>query len=472
MNDDFSMNEQNTTEQPSAPEAPQQSVAPEQPSQYSAPAQSAPPREQQTYYSAPQQPEPPKKKKGKTGRIVALILVFAILGGIGGSILTLRYQHLFTQKPEAAKEEPAEQTFEEVALPKIKTVKGDKSLTPADVYAQNVDSVVGIVTETTTTNIFGQISSAVCGGSGFIYTEDGYIVTNAHVVEGAKSVKVTLHNGDEYEAKIIGSYAANDVALLKIEAPGLQAVTIGKSAELVVGEQVAAIGNPLFELTYSLTVGYVSALSRSTNIDGTPMNVLQTDVAINSGNSGGPLFDMNGNVVGITNAKRTGQSSSGALIEGISFSIPIDDVVDILRDLATNGRVTGLPYLGVVFKNIDSSVAEIYKLPVGPYITEVVEGSAAEKAGLQVGDIVLQFDDTEVSSRNDAVLTLQRYRAGDTVTLTVYRDGQKIQVNVVLDERPQEEEDNSQQAQQPQQVQPGNNNYPDFGFPFNFFFGN
>ena len=326
--------------------------------------------------SAPQQA--PKKKKKKVGRIIALILVFAILGAVGGGYLTHLYYDRYKPAPVIEKEEPAQPAFQEVPITKIKRAVGDKSLTPADVYAQNVDSVVGITTETTRTNIFGQISAAVCGGSGFIFTEDGYIVTNAHVVEGARSVQVSLHNGDVYDAKIIGSYAANDVALLKIEATGLNAVTIGKSSDLVVGEQVAAIGNPLFELTYSMTVGYVSALSRSLNIDGTPMNVMQTDVAINSGNSGGPLFDMNGNVVGITNAKRSGQSSSGASIEGISFSIPIDDVVDVLRDLAENGHVTGLPYLGVVFKDLDSQIADVYKLPVGPYITEIISGEAAE----------------------------------------------------------------------------------------------
>jgi len=448
MNEEFNMYEQTSAEQESAPEQ-----------QYTAPEQNAP-------------QEKTKKKKKKVGGIIALVLVFAILGGVGGSYLTLQFQHLFDRTP--VQDEPAAPVFEEVEMPKFKTVVGDKSLTPADVYAQNVDSVVGIVMETTQTNIFGQVSSAVCGGTGFVFTEDGYIVTNAHVVEGAENVKVTMHNGDKYDAKVIGTHAANDIALLKVEATGLQAVTIGKSSDLVVGEQVVAIGNPLLELTYSLTVGYVSSLSRSTNIDGTPMNVMQTDLAINSGNSGGPLFDMNGNVVGITNAKRTGQSSSGALIEGISFSIPIDDVLDMLRDIAQNGRVTGLPYLGVVFRDLDSSIAEVYKLPVGPYITEIVEDGAADKAGMKTGDIVLKFDDTEVTTLNDAMLALQKYRAGNKLTLTVYRDGQKIQVDVVLDERPQEEElaeQQPQQVQQQPQMQPGGS-YPGFGFPFNYFFGN
>ena len=444
------------------------------------PQQSAQPAQEpeRTQYEAPrytpQEQAAPKKKKKKVCGIIALILVFAILGGVGGSYLTKLYFGRFRPETTVGDEGPAEPVFEEVAMPKLKTVVGDKSLTPADVYEQNVDSVVGIVTEMTTTNIFGQISSAVCGGSGFIFTEDGYIVTNAHVVEGAKSVRVTLHNGDEYDAKIVGSYSANDVALLKIEASGLHAVTIGKSSDLVVGEQVAAIGNPLFELTYSMTVGYVSSLSRALNIDGTPMNVLQTDVAINSGNSGGPLFDMNGNVIGITNAKRSGQTSSGASIEGISFSIPIDDVVDILRELAVNGRVTGLPYLGVEFRNLDSSIASVYKLPVGPYVTEIIPGEAAEKAGLQVGDIVLKFNDTKVATRSDAVLALQKFRAGDTVTLTVYRSGTETTLDVVLGERPPEvEQEQTTEQLSPQQLpQQNNGQTPNFGFPFNFFFGN
>ncbi|MDO4845532.1 MAG: trypsin-like peptidase domain-containing protein [Oscillospiraceae bacterium] len=458
------MNEEFEKQDPMTEQDPQQSAQPAQEpdhTQYEAPRYT------------PQEQTATKKKKKKVGGVIALILVFAILGGLGGSYLTKLYFDRFRPEAAVGDEGPAEPVFEEVAMPKIKTVVGDKSLTPADVYEQNVDSVVGIVTEMTTTNIFGQISSAVCGGSGFIFTEDGYIVTNAHVVGGAKSVRVTLHNGDEYDAKIVGTYSANDVALLKIEASGLHAVTIGKSSDLVVGEQVAAIGNPLFELTYSMTVGYVSSLSRSLNIDGTPMNVLQTDVAINSGNSGGPLFDMNGNVIGITNAKRSGQTSSGASIEGISFSIPIDDVVDILRELAVNGRVNGLPYLGVEFRNLDSSIASVYKLPVGPYVTEIIPGEAAEKAGMQVGDIVLKFNDTEVATRSDVVLALQKFRAGDTVTLTVYRSGTEITLDVVLGERPPEDEQEQTTEQLPPQQLPQQNNgqTPDFGFPFNFFFG-
>lgn len=184
----------------------------------------------------------------------------------------------------------------------------------------NVNATVGIATQITT-NVWGQVASASASGSGFILTSDGYVVTNNHVVEGATSVTVKLYNGDEYDAEVIGTDEMNDVALLKIDATGLQAVTIGDSDQIEVGEEVIAIGNPLGELTFTMTAGVVSALDREINTDGKPINMLQTDVAINSGNSGGALFDMNGNVVGITSAKYSGSTSSGASIEGISFAI-------------------------------------------------------------------------------------------------------------------------------------------------------
>lgn len=200
----------------------------------------------------------------------------------------------------------------------VDTVSNPGALTPAQVYAQNVQSVVAITNQGVKNGTFGQ-ESFTGTGSGFILTADGYVLTNHHVIDGAQTITVTLYDGTEYTARLVGSDSISDVALLKIEAENLPAVTIGDSDGLDVGDQVAAIGNPLGELTSTQTVGYVSAKDRSVNTDGTILNMLQTDAAINSGNSGGPLFNMNGEVVGITTAKYSGSTSSGASIEGIGL---------------------------------------------------------------------------------------------------------------------------------------------------------
>lgn len=414
------------------------------------------------------------KRKKRTWLTVTAIALGALLVGCAvGAGFTgfLTYSRL-------QKEDTPQYQMESVPLPeKLQTVEGDKSLTPADVYAANVGAVVGISTESTPmTNIFGQVSATTSAGSGFVLTEDGYIVTNYHVVENANTIKVTLYSGESYAAQYIGGYADNDVALLKIEAEGLQYVTVGKSEDLVVGEQIVAIGNPLGELTYTMTVGYVSAMDREINASGKPINMLQTDVAINSGNSGGPVFDMNGNVIAIASAKYSGQTSSGTYIEGLSFAIPIDDVLDILYDLGTYGYVTGRPYLGITLQDLDSATAKTYGLPVGPIINSVESGSCAEKAGLRQGDIILALNGEETESYEELVSELRDYRAGDTVTITVFRGGQRQDFQVTLDEK------NTQptSAVQPQQAAPEQDtpafSYDDdvfpfsFGFPFDFFF--
>ena len=353
----------------------------------------------------------PKKKNGVGGRMVALLVAVALVASIGGSALTTVINNISRKNEEAnakAKEtmsaqtvEPAQDdsqdtatenssySLEKSALPKsLSSNDTGKSLTPKEVYAMNVNATVGIATQITT-NVWGQVASASASGSGFILTSDGYVVTNNHVVEGATSVTVKLYNGDEYDAEVIGTDEMNDVALLKIDATGLQAVTIGDSDQIEVGEEVIAIGNPLGELTFTMTAGVVSALDREINTDGKPINMLQTDVAINSGNSGGALFDMNGNVIGITSAKYSGSTSSGASIEGISFAIPINDALRVVYDLQQYGHVTGRAYLGVTVKDLDSTTAATYGLPTGPMIQSVEAGGCAEKAGLQQGDIII-----------------------------------------------------------------------------------
>lgn len=310
-------------------------------------------------------------------------------------------------------------------------------LTPAQVYAQSVQSVVAINCITVTNN-FGQSVQGASSGSGFILTADGYIVTNHHVVEGATSLTVTCSDGTDYKAQYIGGDASNDIALLKVDATGLQPVVIGRSDALIVGDQVAAIGNPLGELASTLTVGFVSAKDRVISTDGTQINMMQTDAAINPGNSGGPLFNMKGEVVGITTAKYSGTTNSGATIEGIGFAIPIDDVIGMLEDLKDFGYITGA-FLGVTVSNMDADDAERYGLPLGALVHEVAAGSCAEKAGVQSQDILVGLGGHKIQNLNDLTRALRKFKAGDTVIITVYRhtEGGERQYSLTLDAKPQ-----------------------------------
>jgi serine protease Do len=226
-----------------------------------------------------------------------------------------------------------------------------EGLTPGQVYAQNKKSVVAISCSAKV-NQYGQIGTVTSSGSGFVLTEDGYVITNYHVIEGAEIVNVITYDGTEYRAMVKGYDANNDLAVLKVDVEGLPAAKIGSSNDLIIGDMVVAIGNPLGELTSTQTVGYISGKDRDVSTDGTLINMLQTDAAINPGNSGGPLFNMKGEVIGITTAKYSGTTSSGATIEGIGFAIPIDDVTKMIADIMAYGYVTGA-YLGVSVADID-----------------------------------------------------------------------------------------------------------------------
>lgn len=312
--------------------------------------------------------------------------------------------------------------------------------------------------------------SGTSAGSGFVLTKDGYIITNHHVIENATSVKVSTYDGTEYDAQIIGSDSTNDVAVLKVDAEDLSAVTIGSSDDLVVGDQVVAIGNPLGELTSTLTVGYVSAKDRDVTTEGTILNMIQTDAAINSGNSGGPLFNMKGEVVGITTAKYSGSSSSGASIEGIGFAIPIDDVMPLVDDLINYGYVNSA-YLGVMVSNMDEETAAYYNLPIGVYVQEVTPGYAAEKAGVQAKDIIVALGDCNVSNTSDLTRLLRNYKAGDKTTLTVYRSGAKVVLDITLDEKPQTTAEENTQTPSTENM-PEEGNFEDWYNYFAPFFGN
>lgn len=310
------------------------------------------------------------------------------------------------------------------------------AMTPSQLYQANVDSVVAISSTIQTTSFYGT-STGSASGSGFILREDGYVVTNYHVVEDATAVNVILHDGAEYPAEVVGHDATNDLAVLKIDATGLSAAAMGKSADLIIGDMVVAIGNPLGELTATQTVGYVSGINREVATDSSIISMIQTDAAINPGNSGGPLFNMRGEVIGITTAKYSGTTNSGASIEGIGFAIPIDDVMPIVSDLIEYGYVTGA-YMGVSVMDTDADSAAMFGLPTGAYIMEIVDGASADRAGLQVKDIIIDLGGATISKVTDLTRALRNFKAGDTTTVTVIRSGKELTLDITLDEKPQE----------------------------------
>ncbi len=391
---------------------------------------------------------PPKAKRHKkTGKqILAVALVVALLIGACG-VTALAISDFY--------EDSIEEVYKEIARLKqqIKdnsytgngnSVSGTPNtspdgLTPAQVYAKNVDSVVTISCKIVQNN-YGQIVQGTSAGSGFIISQDGYIVTNHHVIDDAASVTVNTYSGDQYTAKLIGSDEDNDVALLKVEASDLPVVTLGSSDDLIVGDQVVAIGNALGELTATLTVGYISGKDRTVTTDGTVINMLQTDAAINSGNSGGPLFNMKGEVIGITSAKYSGTSGSGASIEGICFAIPVDDAREIIEELQEKGYVSAA-YMNVMVS--DSSDG------IGAKIESVNQGGAAEKAGIQAGDYILALDEYEVTSVATLTKALREFDPGDTATVSVLRGRRVLSLHITFDEKPTETEQSS--AGDPQQ---------------------
>ncbi len=400
-----------------------------------------------------------------TGRLVALALVCALLGGVAGGA-AVRYI------PALASRTTLYEGSHAPTVVSISNVTTEQPLTLPQIYASNLNSTVGITTELVTTNYWGQQVKGAAAGSGFVISQDGYILTNYHVIEGATAIQVAFADGRTYDATLVGGESPNDIAVLKIEAEDLTPVVLGDSDNLVVGEQVCAIGNPLGELTYTLTAGYVSARDRSiTMSDGTVMNMLQTDTAINSGNSGGPLFNLYGQVIGITTAKYSGTSGSSATIEGIGFAIPINDVRDMVKDIMEKGYVTGKPNVGILMNDV-SSEAQRYGIPAGAYIEAILDGSCAQTAGLKAGDIITAVDDTVVTTSSQLSSAVKNYKAGDTVTFTVFREGESHTLSVTLDESTtqrsqamdalQQKYFQSRQQAQQQQQQSG-------GWPFSFF---
>ena len=393
----------------------------------------------------PQAAPAPKKQtsgSGKTGKaILCAVLACVLLVGCCtatafavNSSWNARYSDL--QKQYDQKLADLESKFSSGANTVVisGTAPQGEGYTPAQVYAMSVDGVV-IINAKVTYVQNGKSSTGMSTGTGFIISEDGYVVTNYHVVQGGTSITVGTNDGMEHPAELIGYDDVNDVALLKVRATGLRALPIGDSDKLIVGDQVAAIGNPLGELTSTLTVGYISAKERDVNTDGFTVNMLQTDAAINSGNSGGPLLNMRGEVIGITTAKYSGTSSSGATIEGVGFAIPINDVVDLLNDLMAYGVVNS-GYLGVSVSDVDPEAAAYYGVPRGARVEEVVPGYSADRAGLQLKDIIIALGEHQIRTVSELTRTLRKFAPGDTTTVTVFRSGKELVLTITLDEKP------------------------------------
>ena len=334
------------------------------------------------------------------------------------------------------------------------------ALTIQEIYRKVNPSTVTVVTE---------LPRGASVGTGVILTEDGYVVTNYHVVQNASNITVTTHSGDEYAATVKGYDATNDVAVLKVEAEGLSAATIGSSGNLSIGDMVVAIGNPLGRLAATETVGYVSGINREVTTDNTVISMLQTDAAINPGNSGGPLFNMYGEVIGITTAKYSGTTNSGASIEGIGFAIPIDDVMGIISDLIDYGYVTGA-YMGITVKDNDKEAAAQFGLPTdGAYVVDVTPGSSADKAGIQSKDLITAVDDHKITTRTDLTRTLRNYKAGDTAQVTVVRSGRELTLTITFDEKPHST--TVETAPQEDSSMPSEGDYNDWYEYFRRFFG-
>ena len=430
------------------------------------------------YAPAPRQENTPAIPAQRSGffhrtwvKITALVLACVVAGGAAG------YGGAALAKSGSNGGTAISESDRTVTAVKVKKVDGKTKMQPAEVYASTVNSTVSINCSSQSTNIFGQTTQSASSGSGFIISEDGYIVTNYHVINGASSVKVTLYNGDTYDATVIGGDSDYDVAVLKISATGLTPVTLGNSADVNVGDSVLAIGNPLGELTFSMSGGYVSSCNRAINVDGTPFNMIQVDCSINPGNSGGPLVNLYGEVVGIVSAKYSSYSST--TVEGLGFAIPISDVRSIITDIMENGAVTDKAYMAITAGTMTEKMAAQYSIDItqGVFVYSVVDGGAGDKAGLRLGDVITKLGDKTLTSRQDLSAAMKGYRAGDTVTLTVYRDGQYIETELTFDAQPQttgSEEDTTQSG--------GNNgsggyggygqmpdNWQDF---YNYFFGN
>ncbi|MDD3430125.1 MAG: trypsin-like peptidase domain-containing protein [Oscillospiraceae bacterium] len=362
-----------------------------------------------------------KKKGGKTALLMAGVMVVSTAFGFGGGYLA---SNMFNTSGAANQvvsgqgDNTSVQTNTNTTLP----LSNNTGLSVANVAALAKDSVVEITTEVMTTGMFLQQAISEGAGSGVIYSNDGYIITNNHVIDSASKITVRLTDGTSYDAVLVGTDSQTDIAVIKIEANGLHAATFSDSDSLVVGQDVVAIGNPLGTLGGTVTNGIISALDREITIDGEAMRLLQTNAAVNPGNSGGGLFNANGEIVGIVNAK-----SSGTDVEGLGFAIPANTAKKVADSLISSGYVTGRPYLGYSFITISNAqMAMQYRVnELGVYVAKVSNNSV-----MQIADRVISMDGTEVSSVTDIKAVLNNHKVGDTLSTVVDRDGKQITLDV------------------------------------------
>ena len=386
--------------------------------------------------SGPEQgivPEP--RQKQPWAMILALVLCCSMISAALSAGALLLVQRMQDKTPAAGTTGDVSyilQGVRENTVLETVEIETGKRMTPAEVYAANVNSTVGITTSVTT-NFWGYQSTAAASGSGFIISDDGYILTNFHVIEDSDSITVSMYNGDSYEAALIGYDESNDIAVLKIEAEALAPVILGDSDNLNVGDSVVAIGNPLGELTFTLTSGAISAKDREVTFSGNAtMNLLQTDCAINSGNSGGALFNLYGEVIGITNAKYSGSSGSGASIDNIGFAIPINSVMGIVESIIEKGYISK-PYIGISVLDVSVETQQ-YGIPAGAAIQAVSEDSPAARAGLQRGDVITAVDGETMSS-STLVNYVRQAAIGQQVVFSIYRQGETLEITVTVGEQ-------------------------------------
>ena len=385
--------------------------------------------------------QPPKKKKKFNGKRVArsaVALVLAAAMGFAGGFVGAKFggsgKVVIQQVAPSSTADSASGSDSSITA----ASSSGSSLTTEQVADLVSPSVVVITTEQVVYSQwswYGQNQVESGAGSGVIISSDGYILTCAHVVDGASNITVTINDKD-YTATLVGEDTTSDIAVIKIDADGLTPATVGNSDSLKVGQSVMAVGNPLGELGGTVTGGMISALNRSVTIQGSSsvntMSLIQMDASVSPGNSGGGLFNMNGELVGIVNAK---SSSSDA--EGLGFAIPINDAIKVAQELLENGYVTGRPYLGITYLAVTDAqtASQLGVNAYGVYVVEVVKGGPAEKAGLQAGDRIVSVDGTEIASKDDLGTLMQKHAAGDTLSITIARDGQMQTVNVTLGEK-------------------------------------
>ena len=397
-----------------------------------------PPPEGPRYQAAQGSPkQPPKKRRRKNGNIArsAVALVLAAAMGFVGGFVGARVGNTGGKVVIQQAAPSSTSSSDSGSASAVNTASG---MTTAQVSEMVSPSVVVITTEQVVYSQwswYGQSQVESGAGSGVVISSDGYILTCAHVVSGASNITVTIGDTD-YPATVVGEDDTSDVAVLKIDATDLTPATVGNSDNLAVGESVLAVGNPLGELGGTVTSGIVSALNRSVTIQGTSstntMSLIQMDASVSPGNSGGGLFNMNGELIGLVNAK---SSSSDA--EGLGFAIPINDAIKVAQDLLENGYVSGRPYMGITYLAVTDAqtAAQLNVNAYGVYVVDVVQGGPADKAGLKTGDRIVSIDGTEIAQKDDLGTLIQQHAAGDTLSITVAREGQMQTVSLTLGEK-------------------------------------